>query len=112
MSQTLSQPAEPAQSGRPSFDGADEFAYHPVPPLAPISLFLGICALAGFLGIPCLAIGLVGGFLGLIAYWQISRSAGELGGKWIALLGVGLSFGLLLSGTGYHAYAYATELPE
>ena len=111
MSQTLSKPAQPAQT-RPSEIDADEFAYRPVPPLAPISLFLGICALAGFLGIPCLAIGAVGSLLGLLALWQIRRSAGELGGTLIAVLGTGLSLSLFLGASGYHAYAYATELPE
>lgn len=112
MSQTLSEPAQPTQASPSSADEFDEFAYRPVPPLAPISLFLGICSLAGFLGIPCLAIGLVGFLLGLVAIWQIRRSAGELGGKLIAALGTGLSLILLVSGSGYHAYAYVTELPE
>src|SRR5262249_889598 len=111
MSQTLSEPAQPAQSRDSSLD-ADEFAYRPVPPLEPISLFLGTCALAGFLGVPCLAIGGGGARLGLLAIWQIRRSAGELGGTLIAVLGTGISLSLFLGASGYHAYAYATELPE
>jgi hypothetical protein len=95
-----------------ALDPADEFAYRPVPPLAPISLFLGICAVSGFLGIPCLAIGGVGILMGAIALWQIRRSSGEMGGKVVARLGAGLSAVLLLAASGYHAYAYVTELPE
>ena len=116
MSQIVSQTAEPLEtpsSGiEPAFDPADEFAYRPVPPLAPISLFLGICAVSGFLGIPCLAIGGVGIIMGVIALLQVRRSAGEMGGKVVASLGVGLSAFLLLAASGYHAYAYVTELPE
>lgn len=111
MSQILSGPAQTAQTNESSFD-ADEFAYRPVPPLAPISLFLGICSIAGFLGVPCLAIGLVGGVLGLFALWQIRRAAGEMGGKLVASVGTGLSIVLLLSASSYHAYAYVTEVPE
>ena len=112
MSQMVSQTVEPLESPQVQFDPADEFAYRPVPPLAPISLFLGICAISGFLGIPCLAIGVVGMIMGTIALWQIRRSAGEMGGKVVARLGVGLSAMLLLAGSGYHAYGYVTELPE
>ncbi len=117
MSQIVSQTAEPLEMppvpvDRASFDPAEEFAYRPVPPLAPVSLFLGICAVSGFLGVPCLAIGVVGMLLGLIALWQIRRSSGDMGGKVVARLGVGLSVALFFAASGYHAYAYVTELPE
>lgn len=112
MSQIVSQTAEALESPQVGFDPADEFAYRPVPPLAPISLFLGICALSGFLGIPCLAIGIVGLIMGAIALWQIRRSDGEMGGKVVARLGTGLSVALFFAASGYHAYAYVTELPE
>lgn len=35
-----------------------------------------------------------------------------MGGKVVAWLGVGLSTGFVLLGTGVHTYAYVTELPE
>jgi hypothetical protein len=50
--------------------------------------------------------------MGAIALWQIRRSSGEMGGKVVARLGVGLSVFLLLAASGYHAYAYVTELPD
>lgn len=112
MSQIVSQTAETLETPQVPFDPADDFAYRPVPPLAPISLFLGICTVSGFLGIPCLAIGVVGMVIGAIALWQIRRSSGEMGGKVVARLGVGLSVMLFLAASGYHAYAYITELPE
>ncbi len=112
MSQILSDVAEPVESRDVQFDPADEFAYRPVPPLAPISLFLGVLAASGFFGIPCLAVGFVGMVVGAAALWQIRRSDGNLGGKGIARVGVALSVILLISGSGYHAYAYVTELPE
>lgn len=112
MSQSVSQTIEPAQVANVQAASAEDFSYRPVPPLAPISLFLGMCSLAGFAGIPCLAIGFVGGVIGLIALWQIRRGAGELGGTLIAALGIFLSSGLFVAASGYHAYAYVTELPE
>src|SRR5882724_6924658 len=112
MSHIVSQTAEALETPQAAFDPADEFAYRPVPPLAPISLFLGICAVSGFLGIPCLAIGVVGLIMGSIALWQIRRSSGEMGGKVVASLGVALSVALFFAASGYHAYAYVTELPE
>ena len=112
MSQIFTESAEPIESPETPYDPADEFAYRPVPPLAPISLFLGICALSGFVGIPCLAVGFVGVVLGVIALWQIRRSEGCLGGMGIACLGAGLSTIMFVAGSGYHAYDYVTELPE
>src|SRR6516165_9980591 len=97
MSQIITEPAEPAASRDDQFDPADEFAYRPVPPLAPISLFLGFCALSGFVGVPCLAVGGVGVIVGALALWQIRRAQGDLGGRGIALLGVGLSSILLVA---------------
>jgi hypothetical protein len=112
MSQIITEPAEPAESRAAQFDPGEEFAYRPVPPLAPISLFLGLCGLSGFVGVPCLAVGFVGVLVGMVALWQIRRSAGTLGGKGIARLGIGLSALMFVAGSGYHAYGYATEVPE
>jgi hypothetical protein len=112
MSQIITESAQPVESVDAAFDPADEFAYRPVPPLAPISLFLGICAISGFMGVPCLAVGFVGMVLGAIALWQIRRSEGYLGGKGVACLGVALSTLLFFAGSGYHTYAYVNELPE
>ena len=112
MSQIVSQTAEALEPQQVQFDPADEFAYRPVPPLAPISLFLAICASSGFLGTPCLAIGGAGIILGGIALWQIHRAQGEMGGKVVARLGTWLSVMMLLGASGYHAYAYVSELPE
>ncbi|MGE5190953.1 MAG: hypothetical protein ACM3U2_00510 [Deltaproteobacteria bacterium] len=112
MSQTVTEPAEPVESREVQFDPAEEFAYRPVPPLAPISLFLGFCGVSGFVGVPCLAVSAVGMLVGALALWQIRRAMGDLGGRGVALLGFTLSTLMLLAGSGYHAYAYATEVPQ
>jgi hypothetical protein len=112
MSQVVSDAREALTPSEGPLDPNDEFAYRPVPVLAPISLFLGFCSLAGFLAVPCLAIGLVGGVTGLLALWQIRRSEGEFGGKLIALLGTAFSLILVAGAGAYHVYDYVTELPE
>ena len=112
MSQIISEVGEPAEAPDFASNEGDDFAYRPVPPLAPIALFLGFCSISGFLGIPCLAIGFVGLLLGLTARWQIARSQGALGGKLVSLLATVLSGVMLASGSAYHVYAYVTELPE
>lgn len=111
MSQSVTDVQEVAGSPTPA-DAYDEFQYHPITPLAPISLFLGICAVAGLLGIPGLAVGFVGFLVGLIALWQIGRSGGELGGRMLARTGTVLAALFLVSGSALHAYNYVTELPD
>ncbi len=112
MSQVVSEMRDTIESSRRVEDPASEFDYHPVPPLAPITLFLGVCASAGLLGIPGLAIGVVGTITGLIAMTQIRRAEGELGGRVVAKAGFALSLLFLLSGISLHTYVYATEVPE
>ncbi|MGQ0633834.1 MAG: DUF3299 domain-containing protein [Planctomycetaceae bacterium] len=110
MSQVLTERQDTAPP--PETASPDEFDYHPIPPLAPIALFLGVCASAGLLVIPGLAIGVVGFAAGAICAWQIRRSDGELGGRWLARLGCALSAVFLVSGIVWHSYVYATEVPE
>src|SRR5262245_55651355 len=112
MSQIIADEPQSVDSQSVSFDPAEEFAYRPVSPLAPISLFLGVCAISGFAGIPCLAVGVVGFFVGALALILIRRAGGELGGRGVAWAGMLLSATMIVAGSGYHAYAYVTELPE
>ncbi|HTI50756.1 MAG TPA: DUF3299 domain-containing protein [Planctomycetaceae bacterium] len=112
MSQLLSEANDTLDQSRRVPDQPGEFDYHPVPPLAPITLFLGVCAFAGLLAIPGLAIGLAGALTGLICLWQIKRSEGELGGRLVAKMGLVLSALFFVSGGALHAYTYATEVPE
>jgi len=100
-------PGEP--NGQPT---TDEFAYRPVPALAPISLFMGVCGAAGFLGVPAMAIAIVGIFCALLALWTIRRSEGTLGGSLVAKLGLGLSLLMTLGAGALHTYTYFTEVPE
>src|SRR5262245_54647770 len=104
MSQLVSDIGDAADQSRILPD--EDFDYHPVPPLAPITLFLGICGIAGLIGLPALSIGVAGIVTGLLCLWQIRRAEGELGGAVLAKIGLFLSVLFLVSGSALHAYTY------
>lgn len=112
MSQTLDQ-LEPAVA-RPSpvEPGFDDFGYKPIPPLAPVSVLLGVCSLSGLLTPLGLIFAVFGTAFGAIARRQIQRAEGDLGGRKLANLGLVLSAGLLVTGASLHAYWYQTEVPD
>ncbi len=89
-----------------------EFSYKPVPPLAPISLFFGILSLFALLSIFALPICLFGIVLSVLCLFRIRRSNGEFSGSRLALIGLALSFVFLISGSVWHSYVIATEVPE
>ncbi|MFM9963663.1 MAG: DUF4190 domain-containing protein [Planctomycetaceae bacterium] len=112
MSQTLDQletsTVQPS-SAEPNFD---EFAYKPIPPLAPVSALLGICALSGLLSPLGAVFAVFGVVLGFVALKQIKKADGGLSGRWIALSGVLTSAVLLVGGVALHIFWYQTEVPE
>jgi hypothetical protein len=90
---------------------AQSFDYRPVPVLAPISLFFGVCGLLAFLVPQGVPVALIGLFLSALCLLKVLRSAGEYGGKWLAAAGLLLSAVGVVGGTAVHAVAYATEVP-
>lgn len=90
----------------------EEFSYSPVTPLAPITLFFGLCSLTAYFDWYGVAIGGIGTILGVIALWKIRSAAGELSGKGLARTGTMLSALALFAGSGWQTYQYITELPE
>jgi hypothetical protein len=95
--------AEPARA---------EFGYRPVPVLAPVALFLGVTSVVSLFTIFAIPIALVGTLVGTVAFWQIKRANGDLGGRLIAILGLAASALFLISSSALHAYSAATEVPE
>ena len=111
MTQTLNQlepSAVQSSSAEPNFD---EFAYKPIPPLAPVSVLLGICALSGLLSPLGLVFAVFGVVLGFVALRQIDDSDSGLGGGKLAMAGMLTSMVLLVSGVALHIYWYQTEVP-
>ena len=65
---------------------------------AVVSLVLGVISLIGLVFPPLLGAGIAGIVLGWVARRRISRSPGELKGKWIAIAGIAVGVvGSLLS---------------
>ena len=111
MSQTLDQLEPSAVQPTPSDQNFDEFAYKSIPPLAPVSALLGVCALSGLLSPLGLVFAVFGFVLGFVALRQIDQSDGGLGGGKLAKVGMLTSLVLLVSGVALHIYWYQTEVP-
>ena len=118
VSQEQATPDVPESETAPKFASSNEllggeFNYRPVPVLAPVSLFFGICSLVAFLAnVVGAIIGLFGIVTGIICLLVIRRANGELGGKSISKVGLGLSVLCFSAGLLLNWYNYATEVPE
>ena len=112
MSQAVDQSEQSAVRSTPVEPGFEEFGYKPIPPLAPVSALLGICALSGYLSPLGLIFSLFGLVLGFLTLRQIQQADGGLGGRKLATFGLAMSVVMLISGTAMHIYWYQTELPE
>ena len=108
----MSQVAAPADRFETRRDFGNEFSYRPIPPAAPVALFLGICSFIALLTYIGIGVALLGIGVGIFAVRQIRRGAGEYSGKWLAMTGLVLSVLFAMSGTTLHAVTYATEVPE
>jgi hypothetical protein len=89
-----------------------DFDYKPLPPLAPVTLFLGVSSAFALLSATVVVLAVFGLVLGLICLRQIRRSNGALGGKMLTRAGVALCGFFLVTGSVWHGYVYATEVPE
>ena len=102
----------PSSAASNEFSGG-EFNYRPVPILAPVTLFFGACSLIAFLAnVVGAFIGLFGIVTGVICLLIIRRANGEMGGKTISKIGLGLSVLCFSAGFLLHWHNYSTEVPE
>lgn len=90
----------------------NEFSYRPVPVIAPVAFFLGLCSAIGMFSLVGLVVGVAGVVLGLMGSLKIRGSNGEYSGLWLAATGAVLSLAFLASGGTLHAYTIATEVPD
>jgi hypothetical protein len=92
--------------------GQDDFQYRPMPPLVAVSMgFVFLSLLAGLSDL-LLIVPLVGVLLAFIAYYQISRSQGALGGTGLALSSLVVMLVMFVGFSALHLHSYATEIPE
>jgi hypothetical protein len=90
----------------------NEFDYRPVPPLAAVTAVLGVISLLALITEFALPFALFGIVLGILAKRQISRADGAYSGIWLVRGGLVLCALCLCVGSAFHAYVYATEVPE
>lgn len=90
----------------------DTFDYKPVPMTAPVSLVIGLLSVTALVGVIGVLVAIAGIIVSMIATRKISKSAGMMSGRWLATTGLILSVLFFFSGTGVHAYAFQTEVPE
>ncbi len=100
------------QSYQNAVEQQDEFSYKPVPPTAVVGLVLGLLSFIALFGITGLGIAVFGIIVSFISLISIKRSAGELGGKTVALAAISLSTFFLIAGISYQSFVYAHEVPE
>lgn len=109
----MSQTTVPSEAHSPAAQPSppNEIAYRPVPATAPVTLVLGLFSFVALLTVFGTVLALAGTLVGLVCLWKIRRSDGALGGRLPAWTGFGLSLFFLVTGSGFHAYQYATEVP-
>ncbi len=90
----------------------NEFNYRPVPPLVPISAAFVLLSPLAFVWDVMAIVPLAGTFLAVIAWRQVQRSQGAYSGGMLAVTCAGLLLTTTVSAMGFHAYNFATELPE
>ena len=106
MSQTVEQMPAETNGTRGEFD------YRPLPPLAAVTAVLGVISLLALITEFALPFAVLGIVLGILAKRQISRSNGDYSGIWMVRGGLVLCALCLSGGSAFHAYVYATEVPE
>lgn len=104
----------PSESFSPSETAnASEYAqYRAICMSAVTTAILGIISIPAILFSKLLVLPFVGMIIGLYAMLQLRRRSDELTGSRIAKIGLLMCTTILITGTAYSSYVYATEVPE
>lgn len=110
---TTSELVEPNEYSAPDeFGGEEEFSYRAMSRSAIVALLLSLVSVISFLYMPLLFLPILAGLLALAAIVSIRRNPQELIGYPVAIIALLVSVLVFAGGAGYHAYVYATEVPE
>lgn len=90
----------------------DQFQYRPMPALVAVSLGFTCLSLLSLMSELLLVVPLVGVLIAFIAYYQISRSHGDLAGGPIALTTLGIMLAMFVGFGAMHLHSYTSEVPE
>lgn len=86
--------------------------YRAISKSAVVSLVLALLSILGLYSAVLLVFALLGAFLGVIGFRNISKYPNELTGKPVALIGAILGVAFFIGGVAKHSYVYATEVPD
>lgn len=86
--------------------------YRSISAAAVMSVVLGVLGLLGLFIWPVLILAAAGFLLGVVGYHSIRRYPDEYAGMVPAVLGMTLCGLVVVGGTAWHGYVYATEVPE
>lgn len=95
-----------------STEVTNEFNYRPVPPLVPISAAFVFLSPLAFVWDAMTLVPLVGAVLGFLAWRQVRRSPADFSGGKLAAICAIVLLTTTVSAAGFHAYNFATEVPE
>lgn len=90
----------------------NEFNYRPIPPLVPISAAFVLLSPLAFVWDSMALLPLVGAILAFLALRKIRRSNGDYSGGKLAAICCLVLMTTTVSAASFHAYNFATELPE
>lgn len=105
-------PGSSTTSELPAAGDLLDFDYKPVPVLATVSIFLGVCSFAALISLTGIFVGAVAVLVSVAAILMIALSRGELGGMMFAVGGFVLALGFTAAGAFMQYNDYVNELPE
>ena len=92
--------------------GADDFSYRPMPALVPVSMAFTCLSLLALMSDLLLIVPLLGIVLSFVAYYQISRSRGDLSGGGLAIFSLVLMLLMCRGALKELGATHADELPR
>lgn len=92
--------------------GEEDFAYKAISRSAVLSVVLGVTGLLAWIYPLLTILPLVAAVCAVIAFRNLKLYPSEITGKWWAMLGALLGFGMLAIAPIRHTYIYYTEVPE
>jgi hypothetical protein len=90
----------------------DEFSYRPMPAMVPVSMAFTVLSCLALMSDLLLIVPLIGIVIAFIAYFQVSRSQGNLSGGGLAIGSMVVMLAMFLGFGTMHVHAYTTEVPD
>lgn len=89
----------------------DDFSYRPMPAMVPVSMAFTVLSCLALMSDILLVVPLIGIVIAFVAYFQVSRSQGNLSGGGLAIGSLVVMLLMFLGFGTMHVHAYTTEVP-